>query len=158
MKKLNKKTKLIGLGAGLLVAILFLVGCVNLTSVPANLSGGGTIGADEKANFGFSANTCSPSGKVHGQFTYIDQASDVKFNGEVTDAVLCLQGTCNLCGAGEYQIALTYKSINPKLYGRGEAVVCLREDNISLRVMNGPFSNYSRGGVFKGKVQSHECK
>ena len=157
-KKMNKK--LIGLAGGLLVGSLFLVGCVGLTSTPANLTGGGTIdGANGQANFGFSANTCSPSGKVQGKFTYVDQASDVKFNGEVENAVLCLSGTCNVCGAGEYQISLTYKSTNPKLYGQGGAVVCLSEDeNIALQIINGPFSNYTRNGQFQGNVQSHKCK
>jgi hypothetical protein len=90
MKKYDTYT----IGILCLVLALGLWGCA-----PTQINGGGTLPsksgkAGDKANFGFSANNCTP-GVITGTFNYHDKAAPgwpnggVKLNGTVVDAGKC---------------------------------------------------------------------
>jgi hypothetical protein len=108
-KENNMKRYYIGSLAILsLVLVLGLFGCA-----PTQINGGGTLPsksgtASDKANFGFSANNCTP-GAMTGEFNYHDKNAPgwpnggVKFNGTIFDA-----GKCSEFGSfGGYALACT---------------------------------------------------
>ncbi|HET6469975.1 MAG TPA: hypothetical protein VFG43_16495 [Geminicoccaceae bacterium] len=171
-----RRTILAATAAAAVVAMIS--GC----ALPAKVTGGGTLPGKVagKANLGFNGESCS--GSVVGQFTYADTKSGVKMNGDVVEAVECLDyedqstdvapafcaATClPAVGLPAYGFEVNYRSTNPKQPGSGQAIACVVDngqgvkatsaDEVVLVVVTGPFAGYLNQGPIKGNIKSHGC-
>lgn len=118
------------------------------TRLPAKVTGGGSFG---HATFGFNADSCSPSGTLHGQFQYTVPGFG-RFHGEVLGVTL----GGSPCLDEEVKIELDYRSKD----GSGEAIACLydgEEDRAAIWVISGPYAGYSNSGPVRGKIKVHPC-
>jgi hypothetical protein len=158
--------------------VAMVAGC----ALPAKVTGGGTLPGKVagKANLGFNGELCS--GSVVGQFTYADGKSGVKMNGDVVQAVECLDyedqttdpapafcaATClPAVGLPAYGFEVNYRSTDPEQPGSGHAIACVVDngqglkataaDEVVLVVVSGPFAGYHNKGPMQGNIKSHGC-
>jgi len=176
-KETNMKTRNDLLAMAAVTVAVALSGC---SQQPGKVTGGGWIPsssgvADDKANFGFNADSCD--GSVHGHFNYHDkeatafQPGGVKMNGPVIESGLCSaipdpnSPPC-VCAEGEYEVEVAYRSTNPRFPGTGTAIACVKDNGEGLgttdtagvlAVTTGPYTGYSNSGPVQGNIQAHSC-
>jgi len=165
---------------------LAVVGC----AYPAKFSGGGWIpstsgGSKDKANVGFNAADCDPSGTAaSGHFNFHDKMAagfaalgGVKFGGFVDDAGECTADTgaaglvvaCDQTGiavpvgfcapdASNLGVDIVYVSTNPKNPGEGVAVACVHDGGEGGSSSGDLFAVRVLTGPFTGYVNSGQIK
>lgn len=175
-----------GIAVIAMVAVVGLMGCGSMGGgsdpvfVGSKVTGGGWLpsasGPPGKANFGFNAAHCE-EGVFSGQFNYHDkhapppfQPGGVKMHGSVAGAKLCSsQDSClssSGCPDGSIEVAVDYRSTNPRFPGEGRALACVDDngegskapaDTGRIKVTTGPFAPYANEGFVQGNIQTHTC-